>query len=219
MGNPHWLTSSADKRAEHTMTKLKPTDLAHYYLVNDLPGTHIPATRLYNILDSLQKGYPPTLYALSYLQKQGLVAFSLFAHAKITYEAFRDAAAVEQAERKPALEAELLARRTAEMAREAAWEAEFHSTGYKRTGAPWSAVNASSEYRKSKQAEQAHALLITIPDEHQKTLKLKSAIRTTHGGALRDMQLWGEAISLGTDAHTLAQRSFHSCTLLGSHQF
>lgn len=324
MGNPHWLTYSAGKRAEHTMTKLKPIDLAHYYLVNDLPGAHIHATRLYNILDSLQKGHPPTLYALSYLQKQGLVALSLFAQAKMTYEAFRDAAAVEQAERKPALEAELLARRAAEMAREAAWEAEcererrkaeeaqlryesecrkveearriresdpkyiaarkarqllkrygldgyiekpclprlmailqraneghrltdddvvwlttdgkvyysetlrmqfhareaeFHSAEYKRTGDPWSAVNASSHYRKSKQAKHAHALLITIPTEQQKTSKLKSAIRTTHGGALRDMQRWDEAIALGTEAHTLTPKDFRPCTLLGAVNF
>lgn len=78
------------------MTKLKPIDLAHYYLVNDLPGAHIHATRLYNILDSLQKGHPPTLYALSYLQKQGLVALSLFAQAEMTYEDFCESAAAEQ---------------------------------------------------------------------------------------------------------------------------
>lgn len=32
------------------MTKLRPTDLAHSYLMNDLPSAYVPATRLYNIL-------------------------------------------------------------------------------------------------------------------------------------------------------------------------
>jgi hypothetical protein len=100
-----------------------------------------------------------------------------------------------------------------------AHEAEFHSTEYKRTGDPWSAVNASSHYRKSKQAKHAHALLITIPAEQQKTSKLKSAIRTTHGGALRDMQRWDEAIALGTEAHTLTPKDFRPCTLLRAVNF
>lgn len=131
----------------------------------------------------------------------------------MTYEAFRDAAAVEQTERKPALEAELLAKRTAEMAREAAWEAECER---ERRKAEEAQLRYESECRK---VEEAHALLITIPAERQKTPKLKSAIRTTHGGALRDMQRWDEAIALGTEAHTLTQKDFRPCTLLGAVNF
>lgn len=49
-------------------------DLARKYFVADLPGAINPATRLHNILASLEQGRRPSEQALMYLQKQGLTA-------------------------------------------------------------------------------------------------------------------------------------------------
>ena len=46
------------------MTKLKKMDQRHDCLVNDPPGAHVPTTRLYNILDSQQKGHSATDHTL-----------------------------------------------------------------------------------------------------------------------------------------------------------
>lgn len=95
-------------------------------------------------------------------------------------------------------------------------EAEFYAAEYKRTNDPWMAVNASGHYRKCDQAKQAHDLLMSIPDERQKAPKLKSAICTTHGGALRDLMRREEALQLGNQAHKLTPKDFRPCTLLGA---
>lgn len=112
------------------MTAPSPIDLAQHYFVSDLPGASIPASRLRNILDSLQQTRPLTAIALSYLYQQGLMALHLFARGETTYEAFCDVAAPEQAKRRQAAEAERQAKQAAmlalaaeQKARDAAWAA------------------------------------------------------------------------------------------------
>lgn len=98
-------------------------------------------------------------------------------------------------------------------------EAEFYAGEYKRTTDPWNAVNASGHYRKCQQARKAHDLLTSIPAERQNAPKLKSAIATTHGGAMRDLNHLDEALSLGNQAHELTPKDFRPCTLLGAVNF
>jgi len=112
------------------MTAPSPIDLAHRYFVSDLPGASIPASRLRNILDSLQQKRPLTTIALSYLYQQELIALHRFARGETTYEAFCEAAAPEQAKREQAAEAERQAKQAAMLAlaaeqkvREATWAA------------------------------------------------------------------------------------------------
>lgn len=107
------------------------TDSAERYFVSDRPDAHLPATRLRNILDSLQQGRRPSALALSYLQRQGLAALHRLALGESTYEAFSDAAAAEQASRERAAEDErrrgeaaLRAEEAAQDVRDAAWAAE-----------------------------------------------------------------------------------------------
>ena len=95
-------------------------------------------------------------------------------------------------------------------------EAEFYTTEYKRTSDPWNAVNASGHYRKCNQARKAHDLLTSIPDGRRKAPKLNSAICTTHGGVMRDLKRFGEALKLGEQAHALTPQDFRPCTLLGA---
>jgi tetratricopeptide (TPR) repeat protein len=97
-----------------------------------------------------------------------------------------------------------------------ALEAEFFIGEYKRTKDPWSAVSASSHLRKCDQSSQAHGILSSIPQDRQKLPKLRSAICTTHGGALRDMGQLPDALALGQQAHALTPRDFRPCTLLGA---
>ncbi len=95
-------------------------------------------------------------------------------------------------------------------------EAEFYTAEYKRTSDPWNAVNASGHYRKCNQARKAHDLLTSIPDERRKAPKLNSAICTTHGGVMRDLNRLDEALKLGDQAHALTPQDFRPCTLLGA---
>ncbi len=95
-------------------------------------------------------------------------------------------------------------------------EAEFYASKFKKSKDPWSAVNASSHYRKCKKAKTADSILGTIDVTCLKNLKLKSAICTTHGGVKRDLQKWDEALILGQQAHKLTPQDFRPCTLLGA---
>ncbi|HJV24243.1 MAG TPA: hypothetical protein VJ673_01100 [Aromatoleum sp.] len=292
------------------MTVQHSIDLARRYFVDDLPGAAIPASRLRNILDSLQKGRALTPLALGYLAQQGLIALHRFAKGDTTYDEFCAAAGPEQERRQQAAEIErqaqhatVLVRAAEQKAREAEWfarqeaarharesdpkylaklknqalresygidqyiekdcfprlmdilcridegnrlsdddvlwlttdgkdyysdrlqtafherEADFYAGEYKRTHDPWNAVNASGHYRKCAQAQRAHDLLISIPAERQKLPKLKSAISTTHGGVMRDLKRWEEALRLGDHAHSLTPNDFRPCTLLGAVNF
>lgn len=98
-------------------------------------------------------------------------------------------------------------------------EAEFYANEYRRTSDPWNAVNASGHYRKCEGAKQAHDLLISIPTERQKVPKLRSAIATTHGGVMRDLNGLDEALKLGNQAHADTPKDFRPCTLLGAVHF
>ncbi len=95
-------------------------------------------------------------------------------------------------------------------------EADFCIAEYKRTSDPWQAVNASAHLRKCSAAVQAVELLSAVPAKRQEHVKLKSAIRTTHGGALRDLGNITEALKMGTEAHLLQPNNFRPCTLLGA---
>lgn len=289
-------------------------DPADRFLVDDLPGARVPATRLRNVLDSLQQGRPLSALALNYLQQQGLATLERFARGQITYEAFSKIATAERATRAHAAETERIAKEATRLveeakqrAREAAWaaehersaqqaeavrraletdpkyiakregprlrarfgldhfieqpllarvmvilrrlddgnrlddddvlwlktegkvcysepirsafherEAEFFSAEYVRTRDPWNAVNASSHYRKCGQPGKARGLLILLPPDAHASPKLKSAIQTTHGGAMRDLGRLDEAMELGEQAHALTPRDFRPCTLLGA---
>lgn len=98
-------------------------------------------------------------------------------------------------------------------------EAEFYKVEYQRTSDPWNAVNASGHYRKCKQAKKAHELLTSIPAARQKAPKLNSAICTTHGGVMRDLSRFDEALKFGSQAHDLTPKDFRPCTLLGAVNF
>lgn len=95
-------------------------------------------------------------------------------------------------------------------------EAEFFISEFKRTGNLWNVVNASSHYRKCYYAQEADTLLATIRVDQQKSSTLKSALCATHGGVMRDLERWDEALRLGEKAHTLQPKDYRPCTLLGA---
>ena len=292
------------------MTTRKLIDLAQRYLVNDLPGSTIPASRLSGILEKIQAGQPITTKGHSYLQQLGLTALGQFLRGEITFESFQDLAASEQVQREHLAEVERQAQHVAMLANEAeqkareaeywaqreaarraqesdpkyiakvknqalrarfgvdlfieqehfsrlmnilhrlddgnrltdddvlwltteghiyfseslrtafhAREAAFFVDEYLRTSDPWNAVNASGHFRKCAEARKAHELLTSIPPDRQKVPKLRSAIATTHGGVMRDLNRLDEALKLGNQAHAFTPRDFRPCTLLGAVNF
>lgn len=95
-------------------------------------------------------------------------------------------------------------------------EANFCLDEYKRTSDPWQAVNASGHLRKCNASREASDLLAAIPTGHLQETKLKSAALTTHGGAMRDLGRYSEALKMGEEAHALLPDNFRPCTLLGA---
>lgn len=98
-------------------------------------------------------------------------------------------------------------------------EAVFFVSEFARTRDPWNAVNASGHFRKCNGAGVAHELLEGVSLDSLKSPKLKSAVRTTHGGVMRDLGRFDEALRYGTEAHAIAERDFRPCTLLGAVNF
>ena len=98
-------------------------------------------------------------------------------------------------------------------------EAAFFVSEFARTRDPWNAVNASGHFRKCDRAKAAHELLESISLGILKSPKLKSAVRTTHGGVMRDLGRFDEALRYGAEAHAITERDFRPCTLLGAVNF
>jgi TPR repeat protein len=95
-------------------------------------------------------------------------------------------------------------------------EADYYADEFKKSKDPWTAVNASSHYRKCREPGIAESILNTIDMSGLKNRKLKSALCTTHGGVKRDLAKWNEALCLGEQAHLLTPKDFRPCTLLGA---
>ncbi len=95
-------------------------------------------------------------------------------------------------------------------------EANFHADHYRKTANAWVALTACKHYRKAKQARSAVELLDLLSPDRTRDRKLHSAILTTRGGAMRDLDRREEAIALGTEAHTLQPDNYRPCTLLGA---
>ena len=81
---------------------------------------------------------------------------------------------------------------------------------------PWDAVNASAHWRKADEPAQALKVTEAAVAVAGRSPKLKSALLTTRGGAMRDAGRLTEARALGLEAHDLTPSDFRPCTLLGA---
>lgn len=88
--------------------------------MSDRSDASIPATRLRNILESLQQGHQLSSIAVTYLEKQGFVALQRLAQRTVTYEEFCEVARTELAQRKIAAEADKIVQEAKKKASEAA---------------------------------------------------------------------------------------------------
>ncbi len=86
---------------------------------------------------------------------------------------------------------------------------------WRQTGDPWKAVNACGHWRKAGAPDEALPMTQAALDLPASG-KLRSALRTTRGGALRDLGRYDEAVTLGNEAHALTPRDYRPCTLLGA---
>lgn len=95
-------------------------------------------------------------------------------------------------------------------------EADFHADQYRRTQDPWNAVNACGHYRKCDRSDTALGLIDNVALDRLKQPKVRSAVLTTRGGAMRDLGRQAEAIQMGETAHALMPQDYRPCTLLGA---
>lgn len=93
--------------------------------------------------------------------------------------------------------------------------AEQSERQWRASGDRWQAVNASSHWRKTDDPSRALSVSIEALAGGD-TAKLRSALLTTMGGALRDLRRHPEAVDAGLEAHKLCPDDYRPCTLLGA---
>ena len=76
-------------------------------------------------------------------------------------------------------------------------------------------MNACSHWRKAKLSHEALAIA-EEPLVEDRPSRVRSALLTTGGGALRDLGRYQQAVKHGTEAHALCPDDFRPCTLLGA---
>ena len=87
---------------------------------------------------------------------------------------------------------------------------------WEETGDAWAAVNASNHWRKAGRPETALEMTGQAVSMTGLNPKLKSALSTTRGGAMRDVGLLTDAKAQGLEAHDLTPVDFRPCTLIGA---
>ncbi|AGH49907.1 hypothetical protein G432_10920 [Sphingomonas sp. MM-1] len=100
-----------------------------------------------------------------------------------------------------------------------ALEAAALTKAWENGGDAWNAVNASAHWRKADEPERALGVTEAALAKVGRVPKLRSALLTTRGGALRDLRRLDEAKSLGCEAHELTPKDYRPCTLLGAVHF
>ncbi|MBW4648180.1 MAG: hypothetical protein KME06_05700 [Kastovskya adunca ATA6-11-RM4] len=95
-------------------------------------------------------------------------------------------------------------------------EALFFEQEYQRTGNQWNLPNASSHWRKAGKPKQALKLTENLKFDKIKENKLKSALLTTRGGALRDIDDLSQAEKCALKAIEYQPSSHHPYTLMGA---
>jgi len=86
---------------------------------------------------------------------------------------------------------------------------------WKRTADLWLAVNSCGHWRKAECPTEGLEIVKAALDQADKP-RIRSALLTTGGGALRDLKHFTEAVSYGNEAHSLTPSDFRPCTLLGA---
>lgn len=95
-------------------------------------------------------------------------------------------------------------------------EAEFFEKEFKKSKNYWNLVNASAQWRKAEKPSHALTLTDNLDMENIKPAKLKSALLTTRGGALRDMNRLVEAEKCAHSAIVHYPDRHDPYTLLGA---
>ncbi|KAB2934133.1 MAG: hypothetical protein F9K25_04660 [Candidatus Contendobacter sp.] len=95
-------------------------------------------------------------------------------------------------------------------------EAIFCEQEYERTKNTWNIVNASSHWRKAGDPQKALNSTDILLSNSIKEVKLKAALLTTRGGALRDIGHLDETENFAHQAIQYYPKSYHPYTLLGA---
>lgn len=95
-------------------------------------------------------------------------------------------------------------------------EAEALTKAWKSGNKLWDAVNASAHWRKADDPEMALSITAAALEKANPNPKLRSALLTTRGGAMRDVDRLTDAKGHGAEAHELTPADFRPCTLLGA---
>lgn len=90
------------------------------------------------------------------------------------------------------------------------------TAAWHQTGDLWEAVNGCGHWRKGGLSQKGLTLVEAALNHKKASGKIRSALLTTAGGALRDLGRREDAVSFGTEAHALTEADFRPCTLLGA---
>ena len=91
-------------------------------------------------------------------------------------------------------------------------EAKHYVDEYRKTNDLWNIVNACGHYRKCDESAKACQLIDSLSISGKIEPRLRSALNTTHGGALRDIGDYTDAIEIALEAHHLTPKNYRPCT-------
>jgi hypothetical protein len=95
-------------------------------------------------------------------------------------------------------------------------EAKFYENEFERTKDFWKLASASSHWRKAERSEHALTLTANLNLKQIKPAKLRAALLTTRGGALRDVDRLKEAENCALEAIKHFPESHNPYTLMGA---
>lgn len=95
-------------------------------------------------------------------------------------------------------------------------EAEFFAEEWKHSCDPHAAARASGHWRKAGKPDDALEITAAALAKCGDDPKVRSALYTTRGGAMRDLNRLNDALALGQNAHALTPENYRPCTLLGA---
>lgn len=95
-------------------------------------------------------------------------------------------------------------------------EAQFHESEFQRTKSHWNLVNASAHWRKAEKPDHALKQTQHLTYPQIKPAKLRAALLTTRGGALRDIDHLNEAEKCALEAIKHYPNSHNPYTLMGA---
>lgn len=95
----------------------------------------------------------------------------------------------------------------------------YYEARFQNLGDPWLVIRACGQWRAGSRPDRALSLSSTLLEQYRLSRKMRAAVLTTRGGALRDLDHLDDAERCARDAANLSSDDYHPYNLLGAIYF